>query len=96
MRTRVAFVFGQRAKDDAGCFWRYAGSPGRGRAYAGVSHRLWRCAGAFRRGSAIRYCRFRLGSTLLRFNVSVLLRVTLSFSPLFFVVSAIPIQFRTR
>src|SRR6516225_7195978 len=61
MRTRVAFVFGQRAKDDAGCFWRYAGSPGRGRACAGASHRLWRCAGAFRRGSAIRYCRFRLG-----------------------------------
>src|SRR5262249_18645131 len=35
-------------------------------------------------------------STLLRFSVSVLLGVPLSFSPLFFVVSAIPIQFRTR
>src|SRR5262249_58163440 len=34
-------------------------------------------------------------STPPRFNVSVLVEVTLSFSPLFFVVSLIPIQFRT-
>src|SRR5262249_57548568 len=59
--TRVAFTFGQGAKDDAACFWRYGGSPSRGRACSGASHRLWRCAAAFRCGSALRYCRFRLG-----------------------------------
>ena len=35
-------------------------------------------------------------STPPRFSVSVLVAVTLSFSPLFFVVSVIPIQFRTQ